>query len=44
MVQLLKRQEEVIRYVLEKRMNRLLIAATHQPEEAALLGGRIIHL
>lgn len=37
-------REEVIRYVLEKRMNRFLIAATHQPEEAALLGGHIIHL
>ena len=37
-------RERTIRYVLNRLDGRMLVAATHQAEEAKMLGGRIIHL
>ena len=37
-------RERTIRYVLNRLDGRMLVAATHQAEEAKMLGGRILCL
>lgn len=37
-------RKKVIRYVLKRLNGRMLVAATHQREEAELLGGRVVEL
>ena len=37
-------RKTVMEFVLRHRQGRLLVAATHQEEEAAALGGRVVRL
>ena len=39
-----KTRRNVIQYLLDLRKDRTLIVSTHDPEDAELLGGKVVHL